>query len=101
MSLALNAGMSFPAVSACHGRTPTVPKCAGFAVKVPCPIRVNRVGLTAHGRLPLYPDQRTPSDRPGWSGSCQHTTSYALATSFHRSACNIAFLKLMVLRSPA
>ena len=27
-------------------------------------IRVNRVGLTAHRLLPLYPRQRTSSDRP-------------------------------------
>jgi hypothetical protein len=31
---------------------------------------VNRVILTGYQPLPVYPDQRTSSDRPGWSGSC-------------------------------
>lgn len=28
------------------------------------------VGLTGHRPLPVYPDQRTSSDRAGWSGWC-------------------------------
>ena len=36
-----------------------------------CPRRVNRVILTVRRRLPVYPEQRTSSDRPDWSGSCQ------------------------------
>jgi hypothetical protein len=30
-----------------------------------------RVDLTIDQPLPIYPDQRTSSDRPDWSGSCQ------------------------------
>jgi hypothetical protein len=32
---------------------------------------VNRVTLTAGRPLPVYPDQRTSSDRPSMSGWCQ------------------------------
>jgi hypothetical protein len=34
------------------------------------PKRVNRVGLTLCEPLPIYLEQRTSSDRPGWSGWC-------------------------------
>ena len=37
----------------------------------PCPLWVNRVGLTVNRRLPLYPHQRTSSDRLGRSGSVE------------------------------
>jgi hypothetical protein len=30
-----------------------------------------RVGWTLYVPLPVYRDQRTSSDQPGWSGSCQ------------------------------
>src|SRR5450631_2198147 len=30
--------------------------------------------LTLGQPLPVYPEQRTTSDRPGWSGSCQERT---------------------------
>jgi hypothetical protein len=36
-----------------------------------CRLWVNRVGLTVNRRLPLYPHQRTSSDRPGRSGSVE------------------------------
>jgi hypothetical protein len=32
---------------------------------------VNRVVLATGQPLPVYPDQQTSLDRPGWSGSCQ------------------------------
>src|SRR5882724_3673413 len=35
----------------------------------------NRVGSTVCQTLPVCPDQRTSTDLPGWSGSCQHATS--------------------------
>jgi hypothetical protein len=35
---------------------------------------VNRVGLTLSPPLPVYPDERTSSDRPDRSVSCQHRT---------------------------
>ena len=38
-------------------------------------VRVNRVGLTAYRRLPLYPRQRSSSGRPRRSVSCQQRTS--------------------------
>src|ERR1700676_4358461 len=36
-----------------------------------CPRWVKSAGLTLCRSLPVYPDQRTSSDRPGWSVSCQ------------------------------
>jgi hypothetical protein len=49
-----------------------------FVTAVPSAIgksfRVNRAGLTLCQPLPVYPDQRTSSDRSGWSGSCQNRT---------------------------
>src|SRR5882757_6272109 len=40
-----------------------------------CPSRVNRVVLTARRSLPVYPDERTSSDRPrSMSGWCQQET---------------------------
>jgi hypothetical protein len=39
-----------------------------------CPSWVNRVTLTVGRPLPVYPDQRTSSDRPGVSGWCQEET---------------------------
>src|SRR6266478_3912891 len=39
------------------------------------PVRVNRVVLTVVRPLPVYPDERTSSDRPGMSGWCQIPTS--------------------------
>jgi hypothetical protein len=35
---------------------------------------VNRVVLTVVRSLPVYPDKRTSSDRPGMSGWCQQRT---------------------------
>ena len=40
-----------------------------------CPSWVNRVGLTAYRRLPVYPEQRTSSDHPGMSQTCHEQTS--------------------------
>jgi hypothetical protein len=37
----------------------------------------NRAGLTLCLPLLVYPDQRTSSDRLGWSGSCQKQTKKA------------------------
>jgi hypothetical protein len=48
------------------------------------PMRVIRVVLTVGQPLPVYPDQRTSSDRRGWSGSCQSATSevgYSITSS--------------------
>jgi hypothetical protein len=42
--------------------------------EVECPLRVNRAVLTLNRPLPVYADERTSSDRPGWSGSCQEET---------------------------
>src|SRR6202022_3580032 len=39
------------------------------------------VGLTLRPSLPVYPDQRTSSDRPNWSGSCQQRTHAAQQTA--------------------
>jgi len=36
------------------------------------PLWVIRVVVTMRRILPVCPSQRTSSDRPGWSGSCQH-----------------------------
>jgi len=41
---------------------------------IACPIWVNRVNLTKGGPLPVYPDQRTSSDRPGMSQTCHERT---------------------------
>jgi hypothetical protein len=38
---------------------------------------VIRVVLTTCRPLPVYPDQRTSTDRSGWSGSCQFRTRAA------------------------
>jgi hypothetical protein len=38
------------------------------------PLWVNRVGLTLCRSLPVYPEQRTSTRRPRWSGSCQQET---------------------------
>jgi hypothetical protein len=35
---------------------------------------VKSVVLTVCQPLPVYPDQRTSTDLPGWSGSCQEET---------------------------
>jgi hypothetical protein len=36
------------------------------------PVRVKSAVFASGQRLPDYPEQRTSSDRPGWSGSCQN-----------------------------
>src|ERR1700704_1214262 len=36
---------------------------------------VIRVGLTLYPPLPVSPEQRTSTERSGWSGSCQQATS--------------------------
>jgi hypothetical protein len=36
----------------------------------PCPVRVIRAVLTVDRSLPVYPEQRTSSDRPGMSQTC-------------------------------
>jgi hypothetical protein len=46
----------------------------GPAFRTQCFFRVNRAGLTLCRPLPVYPDQRTSSGRPGWSGSCHIRT---------------------------
>lgn len=35
---------------------------------------VIRVSLAPRPLLPIYPEQRTSQDRPGWSVSCQQAT---------------------------
>jgi len=47
-----------------------------------CPNWVNRVALTVDWPFPVYPDQRTSSDRPGISGWCHvRTQAEELVTS--------------------
>jgi hypothetical protein len=41
------------------------------AAALQAPLRVKRVGFTRRPSLPVYPEQRTSRDRPGWSVSCQ------------------------------
>jgi|SRR5664279_4476408 hypothetical protein len=43
-------------------------------LRIAFPIWANLNRLTAGRTLPVYPEQRTSSDRPGWSGSCQEET---------------------------
>jgi hypothetical protein len=45
-----------------------------MSVAVERELWVNRVVLTASQPLPVYPDQRTSSDRPGMSGWCHKQT---------------------------
>jgi hypothetical protein len=47
---------------------------------------VNRVILTVCWLLPVYPEQRTSSYRPGWSGWCHKQTLVALPSHVTRSA---------------
>src|ERR1700738_4567755 len=42
-------------------------------------LRVNRAISTVCQTLPVYPNQRTSTDRPNWSVPCQHQKSCALA----------------------
>jgi hypothetical protein len=42
--------------------------------KARLPLRVNRVDLGVGGRLPVFPNQRTSSDRPGMSEKYQMRT---------------------------
>src|SRR5258705_5171510 len=51
------------------------------------PFRVNRVVLTARRSLPVYPDERTSSDRPRMSGWCHHRKSvdFSITSSVHSS----------------
>jgi hypothetical protein len=37
----------------------------------PCPLRVKSAVLTVRNPVPVYPEERTSSDRPGRSGWCQ------------------------------
>ena len=41
------------------------------AARCMCLLWVNRVTLAVGRPLPVYPDERTSSDRPGMSGWCQ------------------------------
>jgi hypothetical protein len=45
---------------------------------------VNRDVLRVVGPLPVYPEKRTSSDRPGWPGSCHERKSLALFDHFIR-----------------
>jgi hypothetical protein len=45
-----------------------------WSVQTELPVRVISVVLTAGQLFPVYPDERTSSDRPGMSGWCQKET---------------------------
>lgn len=65
----------WPGITRSHCARPIFPsQKADQGNTGPCPLRVNRVGLTLGQPLPVYPYERTSLDRPGWSGSCQHQT---------------------------
>jgi hypothetical protein len=55
----------------------TIPKLRAEAA--PCPLRVNRVGLTGNQPLPVYLEQQTSSHVPHWSGSCHEGDSCTAA----------------------
>jgi hypothetical protein len=63
----------------------------------------NRIGLTIRLPLPIYPDERTSSGRPGMSQTCQKTevadlkfyhSDAALVTSLADDACPKTFSSL-------
>jgi hypothetical protein len=45
---------------------------------------VIRVVLITDRPLPVYPDQQTSLDRPGWSGSCQQPMSVKLTADLKK-----------------
>jgi hypothetical protein len=45
--------------------------CVAKVLSGPCLSWVNRVVLTAHPSLPVYPDERTSSEPVGMSQRCQ------------------------------
>jgi len=53
--------------------------------KARLPARVKNGPGSPETPLPVYPDQRTSSDRPSWSGSCQQPKSRTC--SITSSAC--------------
>ena len=48
-----------------------------------CPLRVKSAVLAINPPLPIYPDQRTSSDRSSWSGSCHFRTSASQQKNSH------------------
>src|SRR5258706_4621193 len=46
----------------------------GHLATTRCPPRVNRVSLAACRSLPVFPEQRTSSGRPGMSQTCHEQT---------------------------
>ena len=55
--------------------------CSRRRANIPEYRRQLRVILTVRQPLPVCPDQRTSSDRPGWSDSCQQRTCLQLRHS--------------------
>jgi hypothetical protein len=63
--------------------TPVV--IAGQPDPADCLLWVKRAVLTFCQRLPVCPEQRTSSGRPGWSGSCQQATFRSQKKGAHLS----------------
>jgi hypothetical protein len=60
-----------PRASPARQREQTATRAAARPYREDSPLWVNRVVLIMRQPLPVFPDQRTSSDRLGWSVSCQ------------------------------